>query len=370
MFRPTPEHSLYIRALYKRVLSEASLFFDDRARTFMVNRARRTFREYKDCKDEQRIKNKLHEARKRLHRIERANELDQKSVFKILMAAYGRTGKVKHRLLYPYLYEHYPVDLPVPEPFVPHVPHTTPPRQLCGPLKALVEQDMYKKIEPELPEPQFKPLHPGRKANLLWRWRSFLIEHMEPPLPMEIVNELETKAGASKDDPLTAKQMQKGGPEWMYLYDRYGIDPDLMHLRPVPELVPRAKMSRRLPLPPSPFAKPLGAFEASTFLDNLCDYQGSLQLDDNGIDQSHNHPGAVPAIPERRLRRFYQRLLSKVALISPLPEANTLYDPSISYTISRSTWQTGTPTRTVLDPHSMPPGYKDSPQKRGKKKKK
>jgi hypothetical protein len=32
MFTPTPQHSLYIRALYKRILTEAGHFFDDRAR--------------------------------------------------------------------------------------------------------------------------------------------------------------------------------------------------------------------------------------------------------------------------------------------------------------------------------------------------
>ncbi|KAI8060746.1 hypothetical protein BC940DRAFT_311474 [Gongronella butleri] len=361
MFKPSAEHSFYVRALYKRVLSETLSFFDDRARTFMVNRARRLFREYKTCQDEQRIRNKLLETRKRLHRVERANQMHGKSVVKLLEAAYGRTGKVKHRLLYPYLHDHIPPDLPRPQPFVPHVPHTAPPMELCEPLKALVRQDLGKALTPKLPEPSFKPLHPGRKANLLWQWRSMLITRLSPPLPMEIVTELEGKAGAPKTHPLAASQMQqplRGGPHWMDLYDRFADDPDLCHLCPNATLLPRKTTPvRRQPMPSSPFSKPRDTFDASTLLAELQERDPTLDLPDALVD--NDKASWTP----RRVRRFYRRLLVEIPLVSPLPSAHTLYDKSIAYKVYKSTWMANSPTTTPLDPRQLPPDYDQNPNK-------
>lgn len=76
-----PNHKLYIKALYKNILVESSLFFDDRARylssgdflkctdivknrLYIRNRARKVAQEYKTCTDVDRVKYKIREARK------------------------------------------------------------------------------------------------------------------------------------------------------------------------------------------------------------------------------------------------------------------------------------------------------------------
>jgi hypothetical protein len=77
-------HRQYVRSLYKHLLSEAGIFFDDRARsvvsrmnrqlevfidriydrTFMVNRIKYRFRACRSVDDIDRIKNKIIEGRK------------------------------------------------------------------------------------------------------------------------------------------------------------------------------------------------------------------------------------------------------------------------------------------------------------------
>lgn len=58
-----PQHALYVLSLYKRILREASGFFDDRARTYLILRARTRFRDYKANYDVQRVKDKIVDAR-------------------------------------------------------------------------------------------------------------------------------------------------------------------------------------------------------------------------------------------------------------------------------------------------------------------
>ncbi|CAO3647919.1 unnamed protein product [Mucor fragilis] len=101
-----------------------------------------------------------------------------KSALKVLEEVYGRKGKDRHGLSNPYLHAHQPANKTIndPEPFVAHFPRTAPPPTLCPPLCSLITQHLCKKLKPELPIPPYKPLHPGRKANLLWRHRSMLPE--------------------------------------------------------------------------------------------------------------------------------------------------------------------------------------------------
>ncbi|KAI7875677.1 hypothetical protein K492DRAFT_182412 [Lichtheimia hyalospora FSU 10163] len=196
----------YVRLLCKRILCEGVQLLDDRARTYILNRTRNAFQSYRQCTDETRTKNKCREAPKQLHRLERVNRGDLKSGLKILEFAYGIRGKTRHRLLHPYVHTHLPAELPVPESLVPNVPHTAPPPPLCPPLAAIIRLSLGKNLEPELPKPEFKPLHPGRQANLLWRWRSDLLARVQLPLPLEIIRELEQKAGATNENAMS------GGP--------------------------------------------------------------------------------------------------------------------------------------------------------------
>ncbi|KAG0172274.1 hypothetical protein DFQ28_005441 [Apophysomyces sp. BC1034] len=336
-FKPSPQHKSYVRALYKRILSEASAFFDDRARTFIIHRTKNHFKEYKTCTDEKRVKSKLMEARKRLHRIERANRGNQASALKVLEAAYGRTGKARHRLLYPYIHSNYPADMKFPEPFVTHVPHTAPPPPLCPPLRILVTQGLGKKLEPVLPTPQYKPLHRGRMANLLWRWRSQLLQKIEPPLPFEIVCELERKAGMPPSHSDGSAVRIAGGPRWDEMYTDHEADPDLMHLCPTAKLAPYSELIRTESLPPSPFTAPPSPFATLSM----------IQLVDPSFE--HEEHKAPPEKTPRKIRRVYRRLLFQVPFLTPLPTAASLWDESINYLLSKSRWIPQNATQILND---------------------
>ncbi|CAO3594010.1 unnamed protein product [Absidia cylindrospora] len=346
MFTPTPQHSSYIKALYKRILSEAGHFFDDRSRTYVVNRARKLFKEYKTCQDEARIKNKLLEARKRLHRLEKANQGNVKSALKVLEAAYGRSGKTRHKLLHCYLYENIPADMKTPLPLIPHIPHTAPPPPLCYPLQTIVTKQMNKRLDPELPVPLYKPLHRGRQANLLWRWRSMLIQQLEVPVPFEIVCELELRAGATTDHPCFSGTLLKGGPRWNDMYLHYEKDPDLAHLCPTTQLVPLSHLHRRIPLPRSPFSAPASMYATSTLLE-MSPLQSPSQNDDDDTRPYHQ-------FTPRQVRRLYAGLLKTIPLISPIPQSISLHDPTLKYSFSRSQWTIGSVTK-ILDLKSLPP---------------
>ncbi|CAO3645681.1 unnamed protein product [Cunninghamella blakesleeana] len=368
MFKPTPEHTFYIKALYKRILSEASYFFDDRARTFMINCARKIFSEYKTCSDESRIKSKITDARKKLHQIERANRGDRKSTMRILQSAYGRAGKIKHKLMHNYLYENIPADIERPKPLIPHIPHTAPPLPLCCPLRTLVTKDLKKSLTPILPTSPFKPLHRGRQANLLWRWRSTLIKQLSIPLPFEIGCELERKAGATIHHPSYSGNPLhplKGGPLWsdMYSFIQHENDFDLYHLYPNAKLYPSTKkIQRSIPLPPSPFTSNHSLLYKTSTLISMSPLITTFNEDDQHTIHYLTTKSKVPPKPrhsytERQKKRFYRNLLSSIPFLSPLPKAISLYDPNIKYDVIYSQWSAGKPTK-ILDLDAMPDNMK------------
>ncbi|KAI7873699.1 uncharacterized protein EV154DRAFT_607084 [Mucor mucedo] len=316
-----PNHKVYIRALYKNILVEASLFFDDRARLYIQNRARKVVQEYKTCTDVERVKYKIREARKHLHRIEQANRGDQKSALKILEEVYGRNGKTRHALLHPFLNCHQPKDFKLPEPFVPHAPRTAPPPLLCPPLQALIKQDLGKKLEPELPIPAYKPLHPGRKANLLWKHRSMLLDRVQLPLPFEIICEIERKAGATVGHALYAGTLLTGGPTW----DFYLSTDTMTHLNPTIKLPKRSTLNRNhQTLMDSPYATITNI--------SLVDHVKKVKRPFN--------------FPTRTKSRLYRRLLTNIPftnIISP----TTLWTQSCK--ILKSHWVPQGVTRILED---------------------
>lgn len=200
-----------------------------------------------------------------------------------------------------------------PEPFVAHAPRTAPPPKLCPPLKALILQHTGKKLEPELPVPQYKPLHVGRKANLLWRHRSMLLNRVQLPLPFEAICELEHKAGASTNHPLACSTLLKGGPKWHEFYA-----PSLQHLRPDITIQPRSTFKRTLPLPDSPY---------NTIKPDLLEYLG--EKDSNKKDSIEYTP--------REQRRLYRRLLVDIPIINLFSPAD-LWNEDVKYTITKSNW--------------------------------
>lgn len=205
---------------------------------------------------------------------------------------------------------HQPEGLKQPEPFVPHVPRTAPPPLLCPPLQILIKQHLGKKVEPELPIPAYKPLHPGRKANLLWRYRSMLLEKVQLPLPFEIVCEIERKAGASVGHALYSGTLMTGGPKW----DFYISTESMAHLNPTINLPKRSRLNRtHTRLMDSPYAtitKP-----------SLVDYVPEVKLPFE--------------LSSRQKARLYRRLLTDIPftdIISPL----SLWSQSCK--ISKSNW--------------------------------
>ena len=80
---------------------------------------------------------------------------------------------------------------PMPEPFIPG--GRIPPR-VSPPLHALLASHV-NSVEPILPEPKHKPLHPKRRANLLWRHHRRVMSQVLPPLPDNLLDELEQRAG-------------------------------------------------------------------------------------------------------------------------------------------------------------------------------
>ncbi|CAI2167443.1 20398_t:CDS:10 [Funneliformis geosporum] len=178
-----------ILSLYKQILKESSKFFDNNARNFLKERARIRFKEYKKETNEKRITKKCAEARKALNQLKRANVFDVKAVIRVLELTYGRSGPKRHELLKPYI--DYPS--PPPRPFLRKVPRTAPPR-ISPPLQSLLSsQD--KSLYPILPEPKHKPLHPCRKANIMWWHYSKIMKQVMPPVTEEELEILEQKAG-------------------------------------------------------------------------------------------------------------------------------------------------------------------------------
>ncbi|RUS15552.1 hypothetical protein BC937DRAFT_92313 [Endogone sp. FLAS-F59071] len=324
-----PQHALYVLSLYKRILREASGFFDDRARTYLILRARTRFRDYKTNYDLQRVKDKIVDARQALHIIERANRKSIKDAIHILELAYGRRGTVRHSLLEPYLAQD---PLAKPPPFISHIPHTAPPSPLSPPLKALILQHAGKKLEPVLPEPAFKPLHLGRKANLLWRHRTKILAAVLPPLPTELLYELERKASKPtqplpepEDGPSTlttpdisATSYDKSAGSWALLYGGLGhpaspgrpADPLLLH-RELSHLHPSASVFIPLriplnltPLPPSPYANTVSS-----------------------VIPSSSPPLREPsAYKPRQIYHMYRALLAKIPILVPPVSRATMLD--------------------------------------------
>ncbi|KAI9469916.1 MAG: hypothetical protein EXX96DRAFT_385627 [Benjaminiella poitrasii] len=328
-------HKTYIRSFYKKILSEASIFFDDRTRLYITSRARKTFHEYKTCHDIERIKYKIREGRKHLHRLEKANRGHDKSALKILREAYGLKGKTRHGLIYPYLNGHQHEDVQIHfEPFVAHAPRTAPPPLLCPPLRALITQHLGKNVEPELPVPQYKPLHVGRKANLLWRHRSMLLDRVQVPLPFEIICELEMKAGAPKSHPLACATRLTGGPQWNDFY--MPIQPAvnmLGHLEPqIPSkrlLPPKShsllSIRARYKMTESPY---------STYKPSLLEY---LEKNDENKQDEVKSVSKIDCYNSRKKKRLYRRLLQHVPCINMF-SANQMWKEGIKYNVFKSNW--------------------------------
>ncbi|KAG0086290.1 hypothetical protein BGZ92_008267 [Podila epicladia] len=228
--------------LYRHILKEGSRFFDERASNWIKTTAQIKFKKHSRIKNDIRIEKYLADARRSLRTLERGNQMDLKAIQKILRMAYGIQGSERRKLLQPFVdsartstaspsrlsaaiavsgykivpetppssrvsgtasssgattLPETPIDpslLPsTPEPLFFQKKRTIPP-MYSPPVATLIRASTGKSIEPELPQPLFKPLHGRREANLRWRFFAKQMGKVKPPLPSELRLEMELKA--------------------------------------------------------------------------------------------------------------------------------------------------------------------------------
>ncbi|KAF9550422.1 hypothetical protein EC957_000724 [Mortierella hygrophila] len=233
-------HHHQVLFLYRHILRQGASFFDERASHWIRERAQETFRKNKSQKDEYRVQKYTSDARKALRLIERANQMDLKSVMRILRLSHGLQGKDRRILLQPFVDSTRartlstdklsaaiiasgsstpsPTTTPLassgtirdlttqhrlsevllaskedPEPLFFKKKRTVPPI-LSPPLVSLIQSATGKSVQPILPQPLFKPLHGKREANLRWRFFTKQMGKVKPPLAGEIRHEIERKS--------------------------------------------------------------------------------------------------------------------------------------------------------------------------------
>ncbi|KAF9306391.1 hypothetical protein BGZ74_006099 [Mortierella antarctica] len=228
--------------LYRHILKEGSRFFDERASNWIKTAAQTKFKKHSRIKDDNRTEKYLADARRSLRTLERGNQMDLKAIQKILRMAYGIQGSERRKLLQPFVDSartstaslsrlsaavavsgssimpatppssrasgttsssrattepETPIDPSLqpstPEPLFFQRKRTIPP-MYSPPVATLIRASTGKSIEPELPQPLFKPLHGRREANLRWRFFAKQMGKVKPPLPSELRLEIELKA--------------------------------------------------------------------------------------------------------------------------------------------------------------------------------
>ncbi|KAG0026224.1 hypothetical protein BGZ82_009568 [Podila clonocystis] len=228
--------------LYRHILKEGSRFFDERTSNWIKITAQTKFRKRSRINDDNRAEKYLADARRSLRTLERGNQMDLKAIQKILKMAYGIQGSERRKLLQPFVDSartstaspsrlsaaigvsgskillatphssrasgaasslgattelEIPIDPSLqpstPEPLFFRKKRTIPP-MYSPPVATLIKASTGKSIEPELPQPLFKPLHGRREANLRWRFFAKQMCKVKPPLPSELRLEMELKA--------------------------------------------------------------------------------------------------------------------------------------------------------------------------------
>ncbi|KAI1302143.1 hypothetical protein EDD11_005711 [Mortierella claussenii] len=232
--------------LYRHILREGIRFFDERTSHWVMTRTQEVFRKNRHQTDQNRIEKAMSDARKALRLLERANQVDQKAVMRLLRLTYGLQGKERHRLLQPYVDSmrfHTTSPDKLSAAIMAATPSTpasssqsaTPPstkqlatalsRSIKGPpqplfynnartvppilapiLTTLIKSATGKSEKPQLPQPLFKPLHGKREANLRWRHLSKQFKKVNPPLPSVLLQEIEWKSRIGLN-----KQVQQEG---------------------------------------------------------------------------------------------------------------------------------------------------------------
>lgn len=208
------------KPLFRNLLRQASILYDDVARSYMTRYIKQRFQVNRGA-GSFRLSKLLKEGRRGLSVLIRANTGDPKPLLKVLEMSYGRVGRRRHELLKVYnsdsfistyilaegflqIYTLFPIsktltsfyipkpilDQPLdvePVPLIPEDPRTRPPA-IPAALRALIISQRGKNItasvEPELPDKNIwgRPLSLRREANMRRRHHSDLLRRVLPPL--------------------------------------------------------------------------------------------------------------------------------------------------------------------------------------------
>ncbi|KAJ9619196.1 hypothetical protein H2203_008525 [Taxawa tesnikishii (nom. ined.)] len=208
------------RHLLRAILREITYLPDDQARIYLRGHALSRFRDYRDGAKSldllrERRTEKVKEARKALSHLRRANAGVSKPLMKVLLAAYGRTGKRRHELMRPLVGPDEAPDearLSSGGSSPPSLgitagasEHTSGPGlttsnspELTEKLRALLRSQIQasplemtranpnpRKLKLTIPEFNSwgEPMPQNRVANMKKKWYAGMLEHVLPPLP-------------------------------------------------------------------------------------------------------------------------------------------------------------------------------------------
>ncbi|KAK5129091.1 hypothetical protein LTR08_003911 [Meristemomyces frigidus] len=226
---PDSPQAVEARHLLRALLRECTYLPDSAARAWMRGHVLQRFHAYTfkawahrdDPAFAARLQSKLREARQAIGQLQRANEGERKPLLKVLLMAYGRTGKRRHELMLPLLptagpRKDQPDTAPSPDDetaatppkpttprsrppsaeqvnrgdWAPYAPHLTPQllalltSQLRTPPPHLTRA-VLRRLQPRIAELNawHQPMPRSRVKNQTRAWYADLLGKVHPPLP-------------------------------------------------------------------------------------------------------------------------------------------------------------------------------------------
>lgn len=199
--------------LFRSLLRECTYLPDRRARSYMHNYVLWSYRTYLpevqawrkpiDFKRQVRL---LHRGRKWLSMLRRANEGYVKSLEKVLMLTYGRTGKRRRELMQTFMAPEVPqtheevAAFSVPKPYT---PDWKPPPKVDALMRSQAKHRAFlakisAKVQPKVKIPAEnswgKVMPQSRVRNMTHEWYAKQADNLLPPLPASEWEELRSKA--------------------------------------------------------------------------------------------------------------------------------------------------------------------------------
>ncbi|KAL7276500.1 hypothetical protein RUND412_000491 [Rhizina undulata] len=202
-----PPHLRQTLSLYRSLLRQAGVLYDDVARKWATEYIKRRFHLLSVEKFPMwRIRELLKLGRRGNSLLIRANAGDIKPSLKILSFAYGRVGRRRHKLLDPII--KYPA--PLGEPLIPSDPRTHPP-PMPDPLKALIQSQLGRNFKgsltPKIAETNIwgRPMPLRRVNNMRWKHYTDILNKILAPLPRAELDRL-TRFSRGEEMPIPPKR--------------------------------------------------------------------------------------------------------------------------------------------------------------------